>query len=140
MVAQIERVLSTGQLIPLQYSRHTVTADASIPMPVLETMDPVELVTVPFDGNIVGVSVALSTPGTTGQLTITPSVDGVAYAAGTVAATLGPLTASGRVARGQIPVKAGQEVGALIGTSVDWAPLAVDLVATLWLLLRLEEI
>jgi hypothetical protein len=93
----------------------------------------------PFDGEIVAISWLLSAAGTAGVFTIGPTVGGTEKTA--LTQTVG-TAASGRakVARGTIPVAAGNEIGAEITTDGSWDGTSSDLGVVVWVLLHLDGI
>lgn len=144
---QIDRVIAKGQLVPLTFVQDQVAASQTdVQLKLVETyggstlsvIDNEEYV-MPFAGEIVAISYALTAAASDGSLTIGPTINGTEQSA--LAQTVTTATdGSGKVRRGTIPFAAGQRIGVEITTNGSWNGTSADLVVTVWVLLHLEGI
>lgn len=141
---QIDRTIAKGQLVPLVFMQDAVAASQTdVQLPIAEVNaaagNAVDAYTMPFAGEIVGISYRLSAAGTTGTFTIGPTVGGTEQANLTV--TVG-TNASGRatVVRDTYRFEAGALIGAEITTGGTWDGTTADLGVTVWVLLYLDGI
>ncbi len=141
---QIERIIARGQLVPLVFMQDAVAASQTdVQLPIAEVTAGAAIGNVgyimPFDGEIVSVTYGLTAAGTTGALTIGPTVGGTERTA--LTQTVGTTT-SGRakVARGTLPFSAGNEIGAEITTAAGWDGTTADLCVVVWVLLYVDGI
>lgn len=141
---QIERVISKGQLVGLQFMQDAVAASQTdVQLPIAEVNaaagNAIDGYIAPFAGEIVGISWKLSAAGTAGVFTIGPTIAGTEKTA--LTQTVG-TAASGRatVLRGSVPFDAGADIGAEITTNGSWDGTSADLGVTVWVLLYLDGI
>lgn len=146
-MGQIQRITSKGQLIGLTFLQDAVAASQTdVDLNVVEAFDgtatstlDVTGVTMPWDGEVVGVSCRLSAAATAGQLTVGATINGTEDADTTLAIT----TQQGgykRVPRGSATFVAGDRIGAEITTNAAWNATTADLLVTVWVLVQLEGI
>ena len=151
---QMEQIAAAGQLVPLVFTHDQVAAsltDAALKAidltwnagtsdATLEWPGNTDVV-MPFEGEVVAVTVASTAARTGGTLTVKPSVNGTAQSqpAATLDAT-NTQYAYARASRGQVAFKAGDRVGAAVTTDASWAPTTADIIVVVWVLVRLEEV
>jgi hypothetical protein len=141
---QIDRTIAKGQLVALTFMQDAVAASqADVQLPIAEVNagagNAVDAYTMPFAGEIIGVSYRLTAAGTTGAFTIGPTIGGTEQAGLTV--TVGTTT-SGRatVVRDTYRFEAGALIGAEITTAAGWDGTTADLGVTVWVMLYLDGI
>lgn len=141
---QIDRTIAKGQLVPLVFMQDAVAASQTdVQLPISEVnagaANAVDAYTMPFAGEIVGISYRLTAAGTTGAFTIGPTIGGTEQAGLTV--TVGTTT-SGRatVVRDTYRFEAGALIGAEITTAAGWDGTTADLGVTVWVMLYLDGI
>lgn len=142
---QIERVISKGQIVPLLFSQDAVAdSQSAVAMNILETTAttstlPVTEYVMPFDFEIVGITISSSEARTAGTLTVDATIDG------TVTGLQGILNATDTTrdyatqARGADVGTAGQRVGVKL-TTASWTPTTADVAVVVYVLLHLEGI
>jgi hypothetical protein len=142
---QIERMISKGQLVPLLFSQNAVAdAQSAVAMNTIETgattgSHDVTEYNMPFDFEIVAVTITSNEARTAGTLTVDATIDG------TVTGVQGVLNATNttrhysRNPRGNDSGTAGQRVGVKL-TSASWTPVTADIVVLVWVLVHLEGI
>lgn len=142
---QMERIIAKGQLVPLVFMDNAVAASQTdVQLPIVETSatsstsNNTEYV-MPFDGEIVAITAALSAAATAGTLTVGPTVNGTEEADPTLSITTA-TEAHDKAARGTATFVAGDRIGAEITTNALWDATTADLVVTVWVLLHLEGI
>lgn len=141
---QITREIAKGQLVIVQFMQDAVAASQTdVQIPIAEVNagagNAIAGYISPFAGEIIGISWLLSAAGTAGVFTIGPTVGGTEKTA--LTQTVG-TAASGRalVARGTIPIVAGNEIGAEITTDGSWDGTSADLAVWVHVLQYLEGI
>lgn len=128
---QIERVIAKGQLVRCQFMQDNVAASQTdVQLNIAEVASAatnvIDGVVMTWPGEIVGIAWKLSAAGTAGVFTIGPTIGGTEKTA--LTQTVG-TAASGyaKVARGTIPVAAGDAIGAEITTDGSWDGTSSDL-------------
>lgn len=140
---QIERSISKGQLVPLTFSQDAVAdAQTAVAMNIIEAAA-VALTTteyvLPWDFEIVGVSVVSDSARTAGTLTVDATIDGTVTGLQAVLDATNTLRDSGTQVRGSDVAVAGSRVGVKL-TTASWTPVTADIVVTVWVLVSLEGI
>ena len=140
---QITNSLGKHQLVPLVFMQDNVAdSQNAAALYIAEVAsaagNAVIHYTMPFAGEVIGVSANLSAAATTGTLTITPTIE--------TAATADPILAITTLAygsdtcrRGTAPFAKNAVIGAKI-TTASWNGTSSDLVVTVWVLLTIEGI
>lgn len=141
----IQRTTSKGQLVPFVFGQTDLAASQSnvqLVTAIGETGQATAGHTAPWDGEVVGVSWALTTAATAGILTVGATVNGTEDADTTLTVPADSATVRGytRVPRGKAPFVAGQEIGAEITTDANFLPITADLSVTVWCLMQLEGV
>lgn len=144
---RVDRTIAKGQLVALTFMQDQVGAsqtDAQLNVveayggSTLSVIDNTEYV-MPFAGEIIAISYALTAAATQGTLTIGPTINGTEASALTQTVTTA-TSGSAKVKRGTIPFTAGQRIGAEISTNSSWNGTSADLLVTVWVLLYLTGI
>lgn len=134
----------TGQLVGLTFMQDNVAASQTdVQLTIAEVAaaagNAVDEYTMPWDGEVVGVSFKLSAAGTTGAFTIGATINGTEDTDTTI--TVGTSTSNyKRVGRGQCEFTAGQRIGAEITTAAGWDGTTADLGVTVWCLVNLDGV
>jgi len=142
---QIERVITKGQLVPLTFHQNAVAASqTNAQLPLVETSATTSTTdndgyVMPFGGQIVAVTAALSAAATDGLLTVGATVGGTGGTDPTLSIET-DTEANASCVRGTAPFAAGDLVGAEITTDADWDATTADLAVVVWVLLELEGI
>jgi hypothetical protein len=140
---QINRVLSAWQLVPLYFAQDAVAASqTAVALKTTDANNSVALnvyYTMPFAGEIIGVSSNLDTAGTAGSLTINPNLSGTAVSDPEIAMTT-LAYGSDACKRGANAFAKNALVGCKITTSADWDGTSADLQVIVWVLLNVSGI
>ncbi len=140
----VERIASSGQLVPLIFMQTAVAAnqtDVQLLVAEVNVVAEANLVdgyVMPFDGEIVAISGRLSAAATAGTLTIGPTIDGTEKTGLTKTVTTGQ-SPRGVVARETIPFSAGALIGAEITSDASWNGTTADLCVIVWVLVKLAD-
>lgn len=142
---QIERVISKGQIVPLLFSQDAVAdSQSAVAMNILETTAttstlPVTEYVMPWDFEVIGITISSSEARTAGTLTVDATIDS------TVTGLQGVLNATDTTrdyatqARGTDVGTAGQRVGVKL-TTASWTPTTADVAVVVYVLVHLEGI
>lgn len=140
---RVDKTLGKYQLVPLVFMQDGCAASqTNVQLYTAQVGGPVELVitgyTMPFDGEIVGISYDLQTAAANGTLTIGPTINGTEAADPTLSITTG-TTGSDTCNRGKVPFAKGAIIGAEITTSGTWDGTD-DLLVVVWVILAISGI
>lgn len=139
---QIERIIAKGQLVALHFMQAAVAAsqtDAQLQLIEATAAAANTEYIMPWPGEVIGVSYALTVAGSAGVFTAGPTINGTEVAG--LRKTVGTTTEGrGVVARGTATVAAGDNIGAEITTDGSWNGATADLLVTVWVLQYLEGI
>lgn len=140
---RIDKTLSAYQLVPLFFKQDGCAASqTNVQLPIVEAAGPVALgisgYTMPFAGEIVGISYDLETAATAGSLTIGPTIAGTECSDPTLSVTTG-TTGSDTCRRGINAFAANAIIGAEITTSATWDGTN-DLSVVVWVVLKVAGI
>jgi hypothetical protein len=141
---QINNTLSKHQLVALVFAQDAVaaaqTAVALFPQQVHGAvgLDNVGY-TMPFKGEIIGVSVNLTSAGSAGTLDVVPSIDTTACTDPAAAITT-ETAKSDTAKRGTNSFAADAVIGATLTTSAGWNGITADMVVIVWVLLAISGI
>lgn len=146
----IERITSKGQMIKLTFGGADVAASQSAAaMNVIEVRDTaasaddvlaVPGYTIPFDFDVIGISILASTARTAGTLTVDATIDGTVTGVQAIlnaTNTTGTYTRNPREANRGV---AGSYVGVKLTTDSGWLPVTADVVVAVWVLAYLDGI
>ena len=144
-MTQVERIISRGQLVPLLFSQDAVAdAQTAAAMNIIETgattgtLDAAEY-QMPWDFEIVGISVVSGAARTAGTLTVDATIDGTVTGLQAALDATNTLRDYGTQARGSDRGVAGSRVGCKL-TTTSWTPTTADIAVIVWVLAYLEGI
>lgn len=140
---QIEAIAAKGQVIPFIFCQHSVAnSQTDVQLNVIEAGNQLLGVTgisMPFAGQIIGMSVDLSAAASAGQLTVGVTVNGTEKSITTQTFTTG--TAARPVfARDAVPVVAGDLLGVEITSNAGWNGTSSDLLVIVYVLAEISGI
>jgi hypothetical protein len=139
----IQRSTSRGQLVHFDFGQDAVAANQSdVELPAVGPEEGGTIdsgYTVPWSGEIVGVSFNLTAGGSAGSLSIGATIDGTEDADTTLTVTTATADYK-RISRNRAQFSAGQRIGAEISTTNDWNGTSADLSVRVWALVYLEGI
>lgn len=140
---QINNVLSKHQLVGLNFSQASVAASQTAVALYTQEVDATVLDTIgytmPFTGEVIGVTINTSAAGSAGSLTVVPTIDTTACSDPSAAITTA-VVESDTCKRGTNPFAAEAVIGAKITTTAGWNGTTVDLQVTIWVLLNISGI
>ncbi len=135
--------ISRGQLLPLLFSQDSIAdAQNAVAMNLLEAGASVLSVLgypMPFDYDIVGISIYSDSARTAGTATVDVTVGGTATGIQAALNATDTTKKTTKVPRGTKSGGAGDVIGAKL-TTASWTPVAADIVVIVWVLVRLEGI
>jgi hypothetical protein len=137
---------SKGQLVPFHFAQADVAAsqtDVQLKVLEIDTASDeslnVDEISMPFKGEVVGISYNLSAAGTAGTLGIGVTINGTEDADTTQSITTAQRGYD-TFTRGSVPFNAGDRLGVEITTNGAWDGTSADLLVTVWVLVYLEAI
>lgn len=146
----IERITSKGQLVKLTFGQSDVAASqTAVAMNVIEVRDAgasadnvlaVPGYTMPWDFEIVAISVLASTARTAGSLVVDATIDGTVTG---LQATLDATNTTSHYVtqpRDSDRGLAGSYVGVKLTTNAGWTPITADVVVAVWVIAYLDGI
>ncbi len=140
---QVERVIAKGQIVPLQFSEDAVAAsqtNAQMAAIAVDTVSSLVLsYAMPWDGEVIGISAAIDTAASAGQLDIGATIGGTEDADSTISITT-ETEKYKAIPRGKVPFSAGDVIGAELTTNAGWNGTASDLIVQVWVVLYVEGI
>lgn len=141
---RVDKTLGKYQLVPLVFGQDAVAASqTNVQLYVAQVGGPVELAvtgyTMPFAGEIVGISYDLSAAATAGTLTIGPTIGGTEASDPTLSVTTG-VTGSDTCNRGKATFAKNAIIGAEITTDGSWDGTSSDLLVVVWVVLAISGI
>ena len=141
---RIDKTLGKYQLVPLVFGQDNVAASqTNVQLYAQQVGGPVELAvegyTMPFAGEIVGISYSLSAAATAGSLTIGQTIAGTEAADPTLSVTTG-TSGSDTCNRGTVTFAKNASIGAEITTSAGWDGTSSDLLVVVWVILAITGI
>ena len=146
----IERIIAKGQLIKLAYAQADVAANqTAVAMNVIEVRDAaasaddaiaVPGYVMPFDFEVVGISILASTARTAGSITVDATIDGTAT--GLQAVLDGTNTTAHHITQPRDSDRgiAGSYVGVKLTTGASYTPVTADIVVAVWVFCYLDGI
>lgn len=137
----MERVIAKGQLVPLLFSQGAVAdAQAAVAMTVVDGVAKATEYTMPFDYDIVAISITSDTARTGGTLTVDATIDGTATGLQAVINATDTLRKHATQTRNTDGGNAGSRVGVKLTTAGTFAPVTADVIVTVWCIVHLEGI
>lgn len=147
---QIDRIIAKGQLVALNFMQADVAASqTNATLTVAEVRDvaattddqnAAEGYVIPWEFEIVGISVRASAARSAGTLTVEALIDGNATGLTAVLNATDTQSKASSQLRGSDNGNAGSRVGARITTDGTWAPVTADINVTVWAIVHLEGI
>ncbi len=145
-MTQVERIISKGQIIPLTFAQDAVAANQNaVAMKTIETgattgtLDVIEYV-MPWDFDIVGVSLSVDAAVTTGSALVDPTINTTATGLQAQVDTTNTLRHRKTQPRLTDHGVAGDRVGVKLTSSSDFAPVTADLMAVVWVLAYVDTL
>jgi len=135
-MSQIELGTSKGQLVALAFGQANVSASQSDVQLVGNQGDGY---TMPWAGEIVGISYGLSGAASAGQLTVGPTIDGTEQTDPKLTITTG-TSGYDLATRGTARFAAGARIGAEITTNSGWNGTTAELDVAVWVIQTIEGI
>lgn len=137
---QIERIIAKGQLVPLTFSQGAVAdAQAAVAMTFADGIAKVTEYVMPFDYEIVAITITSDSARTAGTLTVDATVDGTVTGLQAVLNATDTTRKHSTQGRGLDVGSAGSRVGVKLTTS-GWTPIAADVIVTVWTIVHLEGV
>lgn len=146
----IERIISKGQLVKLTFGQSDVAASqTAVAMNVIEVRDAaasaddvlaVPGYVIPWDFEIVGISILASTARTAGSVVVDATIDGTVTG---LQATLDATNTTSHYVtqpRDSDRGLAGSYVGVKLTTGAGWTPITADVVVAVWVIAYLDGI
>lgn len=150
MGGTIDQIISKGQLVPLVFMQSDAAASqTNAGLTVAEVRDVAAIADdqnaadgyiMPFDGEIVAISVRSSAARTAGTLTVEAMINAAATALTAVLDATNTQSKATKQPRELDRFVSGDRVAARITTDAAWAPVTADVVVVVWVLLYLEGI
>jgi len=138
---QIERIISKGQLVPLLFTQGAVAdAQSAAAMSVADGIAKATEYTIPFDYDIIAISVTSDSARLSGTCTVDATVDGTVTGLQAVLNGTNTLRHHSTQGRGSDGGAAGSRVGVKLTTAGTWTPVAADVIVTVWCLVHLEGV
>lgn len=146
---QMEGIIAKGQLVPLTFTQHNVAASqAAAAMNLIESETGADVITflgvtelqLPFDFDVVGISVVSNAAVTAGSITADATINGNVTGLQAVLSTTAATRAYKRQAREADRGVAGGRVGVKLTTTADLAPTTADIAVTVWVLAYLDQV
>lgn len=141
--SQMERIIAKGQLVPITFSQDAVAdAQSAVAMNIIEVAATVLTTTeyqMPWDFEIVGISVVSDLARTAGTLTVDATINGTVTGLQAALNATDTFRKSTVQPRGADVGVANDRVGVKL-TTASWTPVTADIVVTVWVLLHLEGI
>jgi hypothetical protein len=139
----IERILGKWQLVPLHFMQAAV-ADGQSAVAMYTAEDASHVLTnigytMPFAGEIIGVSLNLSAAATTGHIHLWPTIAGTAVTTPTVSVTTA-VYGSSKCPRGTNKFAKNAVIGCKLTSEGTWDGTTSDLLVTVWVLMKIEGI
>lgn len=142
---QIERVIAKGQLVPFLFAQDAIAdAQSAVAMNIMETTAttstlPVTEYVIPWDFEIVGISVVSSEARTAGTATVDATIDGTVTGLQAALDATNTTRDTGTQARGLDVGTAGQRIGVKL-TTASWTPTTADIAVVVYAIVHLEGI
>lgn len=137
MANPIERITSKGQLTELIFTEDGLAdAQSAVAMKVVDPLGGAEH-KMPFNGEIVAISVLSDSARTAGTATFDATINGTVTGLQAVLNATDTTHKHTTQARGSDNFVAGDRIGVKVTTS-SWTPVAADVVVSVWVLLYLD--
>lgn len=143
--SSMERIIAKGQLVPYLFAQDAVAdAQSAVAMNIMETTAttstlPVTEYVIPWDFEIVGISVVSSEARTAGTLTVDATIDGSVTGLQAALDATNTTRDTGTQPRNTDVGVAGSRIGVKLTTS-SWTPVTGDIAVLVYALVHLEGI
>lgn len=136
---QIERAIAKGQVIPYTFNEDaTADAQTAVAMAITNGLATTEYV-IPWDFEVVGISVVSDLARTAGTLTVDATINGTVTGLQAVLDATNTFRDTGIQIRGSDPGVAGDRIGCKL-TTASWTPVTADIVVVVYAIVSLEGI
>lgn len=142
---QIERIIAKGQVIPYLFTQDAVAdSQSAVAMNILETSAttstlPVTEYVVPWDFDIIGITVSSSEARTAGTLTVDATIDGTATGLQGILNATDTTRDYATQPRGSDVGVAGQRIGVKL-TTASWTPVTGDVAVVVYVIAHLDGV
>lgn len=142
---QIERSISKGQLVTFLFAQDAIAdSQAAVAMNIMETTAttstlPVTEYPIPFDFEVIGVSIASSEARTAGTATVDVTINGTVTGLQAALDATNTTRDTGTQPRGTDVGVAGDRIGVKLTTS-SWTPTTADIAVLVYAIVHLEGI
>lgn len=142
---QIERAIAKGQLVPYLFAQDAVAdSQSAVAMNIMETTAttstlPVTEYVIPWEFEIVGISVVSSEARTAGTLTVDATINGTVTGLQAILNATDTTRDTGTQIRGSDVGVAGDRIGVKL-TTASWTPTTADIAVVVYAIVSLEGI
>lgn len=141
----IERIIAKGNLMGYLFAQDAVAdSQSAVAMNIMETTAttstlPVTEYVIPWDFEVVGISVVSSEARTAGTLTVDVTIDGTVTGLQAILDATNTTRDTGTQARGSDVASAGARIGVKL-TTASWTPVTADIAVVVYAIVSLEGI
>lgn len=141
----MERIIAKGQLVPLLFAQDAVAdSQSAVAMNIMETTAttstlPVTEYVMPWDFEVVSITVVSSEARTAGTLTVDATINGTVTGMQAILNATDTTRDYGVQPRGTDVGVAGQRIGVKL-TTASWTPTTADIAVVVYALVHLEGI
>ncbi|HCT81762.1 MAG TPA: hypothetical protein DGT23_35320 [Micromonosporaceae bacterium] len=138
-------MISKGQLVPYLFAQDAVAdAQTAVAMNIMETTAttstlPVTEYVIPWDFEVVGISIVSSEARTAGTLTVDATIDGTVTGLQAILDATNTIRDTGIQVRGSDVALAGARIGVKL-TTASWTPVTGDIAVVVYAIVSLENI
>lgn len=142
---QIERIIAKGQLVPYLFAQDAIAdSQSAVAMNIMETTAttstlPVTEYIIPWDFELVGISVVSSEARTAGTATVDATIDGTVTGLQAILDGTNTTRDTGTQPRGADVGTAGQRIGVKL-TTASWTPVTADIAVVVYAIVHLDGI
>lgn len=141
----MERIIAKGQLVPYLFAQDAIAdAQSAVAMNIMETTAttstlPVTEYVIPWDFEIVAISVVSSEARTAGTATVDATINGTVTGLQAILDATNTLRDTGTQPRNTDVGVAGDRIGVKL-TTASWTPVTADIAVVVYALVHLEGI
>lgn len=141
----MERIIAKGQLVPYLFAQDAIAdAQSAVAMNIMETTAttstlPVTEYVIPWDFEIVGISVVSSEARTAGTATVDATINGTVTGLQAILDATNTFRDTGIQPRNTDVGVAGDRIGVKL-TTASWTPVTADIAVVVYALVHLEGI
>lgn len=142
---QMERIIAKGSLTPFMFTQDAVAdAQAAVAMNIIETSAASSALAVteyviPWEFEVVGISVVADTVRTAGTCTVDATINGTVTGLQAILDATNTIRDTGVQPRGSDVGNAGDRIGVKL-TTASWTPVAADIVVVVYAIVHLEGV